>query len=95
MSRIFDIFFIGDFEPNFDFFFKIFRDFKKNKIDFKELLEKAAKVSGIFVPSLNNKVERSILKDLNKSAIPIFQFNSNLGDSQSLIYVIVIILKGD
>ncbi|MCK4687243.1 MAG: radical SAM protein [Candidatus Lokiarchaeota archaeon] len=76
LSKIFDMFFIGDSEPNFDLFFKIFHDFKKNKIDFKELLEKAAKISGIFVPSLNNKVERGILKDLNKSPIPIFQLIS-------------------
>jgi radical SAM superfamily enzyme YgiQ (UPF0313 family) len=76
LNKIFDIFFIGDSEPNFDLFFKIFLDFKKSKLHFKELLEKAAKIKGIYVPSLKNKVERSILKDLNKSPIPIFQFIS-------------------
>lgn len=76
LNKIFDIFFIGDSEPNLDQFFTIFHDFKKNKIDFKLFLQKVVKIKGIFVPSLKNNVERAILKNLNDSPIPIYQLIS-------------------
>ncbi|MFX1315491.1 MAG: B12-binding domain-containing radical SAM protein [Promethearchaeota archaeon] len=73
ISKIFDIFFIGDSEPNLDLFFRIFNEFKENRINFHELLKKATKIKGIFIPLLDNKVERSLLEKLDNSPIPIYQ----------------------
>lgn len=75
-SKIFDILFIGDSEPNLGLFFKLFHEFKINKINFKVFLEKAQQIEGIYIPSLNNNVKRVVLKQLDDSPIPIFQLIS-------------------
>lgn len=73
LSKIFDILFIGDAEPNLDLFFKLFRDYKSKKLSYSELLAQSKKIEGLFIPSLNNNPRRAVLKNLDKSPIPIYQ----------------------
>lgn len=84
LSKIFDLFFIGDAEPNLKLFFKLFLTYNKNKIAFQEFLNKASQINGIFVPSFSNKVKRVILKDLDVSPIPIFQLISNPSEPRQI-----------
>ncbi|MFX1454058.1 MAG: B12-binding domain-containing radical SAM protein [Promethearchaeota archaeon] len=76
LSNIFDFLFIGDAESNLLLFFKKFQEFKKGMMQFQDLLEKATEIKGIFVPSLNNKVDRAVLKNLDDSPIPVRQLLS-------------------
>ncbi|MFW9879947.1 MAG: radical SAM protein, partial [Candidatus Thorarchaeota archaeon] len=84
LSKIFDILFIGDAEPNIDLFFKIFHDYKSKKITYSELLAKSGKVDGIFIPSLNNKPRRAILKNLDNSPIPIYQLLTKVSKDKTI-----------
>jgi len=72
-SKVFDILFIGDSEPNLLSFFKIFLDFKNNNKSYSGFLEKLKEVEGILIPSLKNDVKRAVLKNLNESPNPTFQ----------------------
>ncbi|MCK4479446.1 MAG: radical SAM protein [Candidatus Lokiarchaeota archaeon] len=76
-SKIFDVLFIGDSECNLKLFFQIFKKYKNEKINYREFLDKISQIEGIFIPSLNNKVKRAILKNLDDSTNPIFQLSSN------------------
>jgi radical SAM superfamily enzyme YgiQ (UPF0313 family) len=76
LTKIFDVLFIGDAEPNLGLFFNLFKDFKQNKINFQDFLEEVSQIEGILVPSLNNKVKRAILKNLDDSPIPVSQLLS-------------------
>ncbi len=76
-SRIFDVLFIGDSEDNLKLFFQIFKKYKNEKIDYREFLENTSQIEGIFIPALNNKVKRAVLKNLDESPNPIFQLSSN------------------
>jgi len=76
LNKIFDIFFIGDCEPNLNEFLAKVLDYKANKIDFNTLLEEVTLINGIYIPSLDNKTNRTILENLNQSPNPIFQLIS-------------------
>ncbi len=84
LSHIFDFLFIGDAEPNLKLFFNLFQDFKQNKNSFQELFEKVKQIEGILVPSLNNKVNRAVLKNIDESPIPISQLLSHSGQAKSI-----------
>lgn len=73
LSKFFDLFFIGDAEPNLDAFLTLVLTHKAGKIGFQDFLNKASLLEGIYVPSLNNKVKRAVLKNLDESPIPKFQ----------------------
>lgn len=73
LSKIFDLFFIGDCEPNLNEFLARFLEFKDKKTDFKNFLKEMSSISGIYIPSLKNKVSRVTLENLDESPIPIFQ----------------------
>ncbi|MFX0057999.1 MAG: B12-binding domain-containing radical SAM protein [Candidatus Hodarchaeota archaeon] len=85
LSKFFDLFFIGDSEPNLFKFFNIFKEFKDKKISYKDLLIKSTNITGIYVPSLKNNVKRSVLTDLDKSPIPVFQLISK-SDKEKKIF---------
>ena len=72
-SPFFDLMFIGDSEPNLNLFFKVFEDYVNNKIKFKELVERAQSIEGIYVPLLKNKVKRAVQLDLDQAQIPKYQ----------------------
>ncbi|MFW9822181.1 MAG: B12-binding domain-containing radical SAM protein [Candidatus Thorarchaeota archaeon] len=76
LSNIFDFLFIGDAEPNLFLFFKIFQEFKEENIIFQDFMEKAIEIEGIFAPSINNKIDRAVLKNLDDSPIPVPQLLS-------------------
>lgn len=73
-SKIFDIIFIGDAEPNLGNFLSLYEDYKKNNNNLKEFLTKCTEIEGLYVPILKNKVKRAILKNLDESRIPDKQF---------------------
>ncbi|MHA2266881.1 MAG: B12-binding domain-containing radical SAM protein, partial [Promethearchaeota archaeon] len=77
LSQIFDFLFIGDSEPNLNLFFNLFQEFKQGKIKIQDLFEKTKDIEGIFVPSLNNKVKRLVLKNLDDSLVPVSQLLSH------------------
>ncbi|TFG00658.1 MAG: radical SAM protein [Promethearchaeota archaeon] len=73
LSKIFDTFVIGDFEPNLLNFFNLFLDYKASNLKFNELLRNLAKIEGFYVPSIKSKVKRRIIKNLDESPIPVYQ----------------------
>jgi len=83
-SKLFDVLFIGDSEPNLKLFFNIILDLKNNKITHDEFLEKVMKIEGIFIPTLRNKVRRAVLKNLNDSPNPIFQLMSKSSEERHI-----------
>ncbi len=73
LSKIFDLFFIGDAEPNLNVFFDVFMDYKLKKINFQAFLDRVKNIEGVFIPALDNKTNRAVLKDLDESPTPQFQ----------------------
>jgi len=76
LSKIFDLFFIGDAEPNLEIFFNLFKDYKYQKISYSDFINQAKKIDGLFIPSLNHNPKRAVLKNLDDSPTPIYQLLS-------------------
>ncbi len=72
-SQFFDLFFIGDSEPNLERVLETFLKYKKDKIGYIEFLKILKDIDGIYIPSLNNKVKKSVLNDLDDSRTPNMQ----------------------
>jgi radical SAM superfamily enzyme YgiQ (UPF0313 family) len=51
---------------------------------FDELLNRAQHIEGIYVPSLNNKVERAVLKNLDESPVPIYQLSTKTSKGETI-----------
>lgn len=83
-SRFFDIMFIGDAEPNLDIFLKIVTNYVNREINYKEFLDHAQKLEGLFVPSLENKVKRVFQKDLSVTQIPDIQDSMKSSDGKNI-----------
>ena len=96
LSKFFDILFIGDSEQNLKLFFDVYQVYNNQKINFKEFLEEAKSIEGLFVPALKNKTKRAILKDLNDSPNPVFQLISNQPNKETIFenYFFVEINRG-
>jgi len=96
LSKFFDILFIGDSEQNLKLFFDVYQVYNNQKINFKEFLEEAKNIEGLFVPALNNKTKRPVLKDLNDSPNPVFQLISNQPNKETIFenYFFVEINRG-
>ena len=77
LSNIFDLFFIGDAEPNLNTFFELFLEYKSKISDYEGFLNKVKNIEGIYIPILNNKTSRVILEDLNQSPTPAYQLLSH------------------
>ncbi|MFX1549864.1 MAG: B12-binding domain-containing radical SAM protein [Promethearchaeota archaeon] len=75
LSNFFDILFIGDAEESLESFFKVFKSYKKGDLNYKEFLEKAGLIEGLYIPVFNNRTKRAILKNLDESPAPSFQLN--------------------
>ncbi|UCC19443.1 MAG: radical SAM protein [Promethearchaeota archaeon] len=73
MAIFFDILFIGDAEQSLKLFFEEFLLYRNKELNFRELLDKASNIEGIFIPSISNKVRRDIINNLDNSPTPIFQ----------------------
>ena len=76
LSKFFDLFFIGDSEPNLEITLTTILSYKNGKINFNDFLNTIKNFEGIYIPSLKNKVKRVVLENLNKSPIPNFQLLS-------------------
>ncbi|NVM34084.1 MAG: radical SAM protein [Candidatus Lokiarchaeota archaeon] len=84
LSKFFDILFIGDSEQNLKLFFDLYQIYNNQEIIFKEFLERAKNIEGLFIPALKNKTERVVLKDLDDSPTPIFQLIFNQPRKKSI-----------
>lgn len=73
LSKIFDAFVIGDFEPILVDFFSFFMDYNEQKMTFDNLLQKLATIKGLYLPSINEDSKRIVLKNLDDSLIPRYQ----------------------
>lgn len=73
-SKIFDIIFIGDAEPNLGVFLSLYEKYKRKKSELYDFLIKCSDIEGLYVPILRNKVKRAILENLDESKIPENQF---------------------
>jgi len=76
LSSIFDLFFIGDAEPNLNAFLSLYLEYKSKNYSFETFISKITEIEGIFVPVLNNETKRVFLRDLNKSPAPTYQLLS-------------------
>ena len=84
LSQFFDLFFIGDAEPNLDPFFNLFNSYQSNDMNYQDFLEKAKLIEGIYIPSIKNKVRRVVLKELDDSPIPAFQLRTQSASGGSI-----------
>lgn len=76
LSNIFDVLFIGDAEPNLNYFLSVYLEYKTQNKSFKTLLDKIKNIEGLYIPILNNEAKRVILRNLNKSPTPAYQLLS-------------------
>ncbi|MFX1376625.1 MAG: B12-binding domain-containing radical SAM protein [Promethearchaeota archaeon] len=84
ISKIFDLVFVGDAEPNLDLFFRLFQNYNDKRISFPGFLNQVKKIEGIFIPALNNSTKRSVLNNLDDSPIPIYQLLSKLSTEKDI-----------
>jgi len=84
LNKFFDLFFIGDSEPNLDLVFNLFLKYKLDKISITDFLKSASLIKGIYVPALNNKVERATLHNLDSSPIPNYQLITKTSRENSI-----------
>ncbi|MFX0070381.1 MAG: B12-binding domain-containing radical SAM protein [Candidatus Hermodarchaeota archaeon] len=75
-SKFFDLFFIGDSEPQLELMLQSFVKYKFGEMTHGQLLTSSKSIEGIYIPQLNNQVERSILINLDNSPIPDYQLLS-------------------
>ena len=73
LNKIFDVFFIGDGEPNLIPFLDKVIEWKASKTNLSFLYNKIKKMNGIYIPSINNIPKRAILENLDSSPNPIYQ----------------------
>ncbi len=84
LSEIFDVCFIGDAEPNLPSFLKSFIDYKFNNHNLEVYLKNLLNIKGLYIPILNNKVERIFIEDLNNSPIPIDQIRAEMTSNKKV-----------
>jgi len=84
LSKFFDILFIGDAEESLKSFFKIFQSYKNKDLNFREFLEKAGLIEGLYIPVIKNNTKRAILKNLDESPTPLFQLISKSYGEKSI-----------
>lgn len=73
LASIFDLFFIGDAEPNLKSFLEYFMKYKFNNLEIDDLFEYLTTVKGLYIPSLKNHTNRITINNLDESPIPIYQ----------------------
>ena len=83
-SKIFDIMFVGDAEPNLGIFLSLYDKYKKDKSELIEFLTKCSEIEGLYVPILKNKVKRAILENLDESKIPDNQFIQQVSNKEEI-----------
>ncbi len=66
----FDAILVGEGEVNLASFVELHRKCKAEGLSKKEFLERAAKLEGVYVPSIGGTVRRAVVKDLDKAYFP-------------------------
>jgi len=84
MSKVFDLFFIGDAEPNLKDFFDKFLDFKSRNYSIEDFFNKVTKIEGIYIPSIDNPTNRAVLENLNQSPTPAYQLLSKSENNKKI-----------
>lgn len=70
IADFFDALLIGEGEVNLAQIVALHRECKKSGLSKREFLKRAAKLEGVYVPSLGGKVKRAVVKDLDKAYFP-------------------------
>ena len=70
IADFFDALLIGEGEVNLAQFVALHRECKKSGLSKQEFLRRAAKLVGVYVPSVGGKVKRAVVKDLDKAYFP-------------------------
>ena len=70
IADFFDALLIGEGEVNLAQFVALHRECKKSGLSKQEFLKRAAKLEGVYVPSVGGKVKRAVVKDLDKAYFP-------------------------
>jgi radical SAM superfamily enzyme YgiQ (UPF0313 family) len=65
-----DCFAVGDGEEVINEIIDVFKEWKLNSRDKKELLLSLSKIDGVYVPGISKTVKRRIIKDLDKAPYP-------------------------
>jgi len=84
LRKVFDIFFLGDSEPNIIRFCVNYIKYKLENFEFQQFLDEVKKIEGIFIPSLNNDTKRAVLNNLDDSPIPVFQLLARTKDQKKV-----------
>jgi radical SAM superfamily enzyme YgiQ (UPF0313 family) len=77
LSKLFDVFFIGDAEPVLEKFFQLFLNYKTNNLGFNQFLRDLIELDGLYIPHLKNKVKRQVVENLDDSLIHTYQLIPN------------------
>ncbi|TXT55590.1 MAG: (Dimethylallyl)adenosine tRNA methylthiotransferase MiaB [Promethearchaeota archaeon] len=77
ISKLFDLFVIGDLEPILEEFLQIFLQIKSQNLEYDQFYQRMRTVKGIYIPKINNDPRRSILENLNDSANPPIQLTQS------------------
>jgi radical SAM superfamily enzyme YgiQ (UPF0313 family) len=85
ISKIFDVFVIGDLEPILKTLLETFIKYSRGELSYEKLIQEMKYISGIYLPSLENEVTRSILQDLDNSPNPRIQFTQSGKDTQDIL----------
>ena len=70
IADFFDALLIGEGEVNLAQLVALHRECKKSGLSKQEFLRRAAKLEGVYVPSVGGKVKRAVVKDLDKAYFP-------------------------
>lgn len=84
IADFFDMFYIGEGEVGYDALFSLYREYKANKINKNEFLNKASYLPGIYVPNSDNKnpTKRIIEKDMDNTTYPLNPVIPNIHATQ-------------
>lgn len=85
ISKIFDMFVIGDLEPILKTFLETFMKYNLGELNYEKLIQEMKHIRGIYLPSLDNEVNRSVLQNLDNSPNPHIQFTESGKDIQDIL----------
>ena len=69
-APFFDAVLIGEGEKNLKELTLLHMQCREGKVSKAEFLQRASKLDGVYVPSLNNRTKRAVVKDLDKAYYP-------------------------
>ena len=76
LGEFFDFFLVGDAEPILSDLLSLIREYKDGESSSKEFLERLSEFECIYIPTIKNKIKRSVLTSLDNSIVPTRQLIS-------------------